>query len=114
MDRGPRRSEDHEDQAARPSAALLDGRHPPRLAPDDWNGGKLRRLREGLGLTTTDVGAALGVNSASVARWEGRPGSPAHPPRVSYLPRLRDVLGVASVDEFFGPDDECAAAESAS
>src|SRR5207237_1193435 len=56
LDRGPGRSEDHEDQAARAPLALLDGRHPPRVVgPDDWNGATLRRLREAAGLTTTEV-----------------------------------------------------------
>ncbi|MCE9635770.1 MAG: helix-turn-helix domain-containing protein [Planctomycetes bacterium] len=104
MDRWPGRSEDHEDQAARPSAALRDGRHPPGVGPDDWNGATLRRLREAAGLTTTEVGAAVGVHARTVTLWEGRPRSPASPPRASFLPRLRDLLGVPTVDAFFGPD----------
>jgi transcriptional regulator with XRE-family HTH domain len=64
----------------------------------------VRRLREAAGLTTTQVGAALGVHAYSVMRWEGRVALRSHAPRASLLPRLRDLLGAASVDDFFGPD----------
>ena len=62
-------------------------------------------MRERRALTTTEVGAAVGVHAATVARWEGRPASRAHAPRASVLPRLRDLYGAGTVDVFFGPDD---------
>jgi transcriptional regulator with XRE-family HTH domain len=59
----------------------------------------IRTLREGLNLTQTELGRALGVSRAAISAWE----SGVNAPRGKRLKKLSDALGV-TVGQLMGGD----------
>ena len=56
----------------------------------EWDGGKLKAVREGKGLTQSQLGERVGVDRVSVNRWEGD----VREPNYTFTMRLADALDV--------------------